>query len=66
MKRESELQLTKIKTEIFQEVIDAERTRMEEFKMGIVHSPSCFSQVAPWKRKTPKQRFDEVLDEYNS
>lgn len=50
MKYESELQLAKIKSEIFGEIFDAKKARVDENKVGIVHQSECFSQTPPWEK----------------
>lgn len=66
MKRESELQLARIKSEIFEEQLRIETARDQENKAGIVHRSECFDQIPPWKKKTPKEHVDEIIKEYNS
>ncbi len=51
MNREDELQLCRIKSNIFREILDAEKARVEEYKIGIVHQSKCFSQPPPWEKK---------------
>lgn len=51
MKYASEVKLGEIITEIFQEILDAQKSRAEEYKAGIIHQSHCFSQTPPWRKK---------------
>lgn len=51
MKYASEVKLGEIKTEIFQEILDAQKAVAEEYKAGIIHQSQCFSQIPPWEKK---------------
>lgn len=51
MKYTTEVKLGEIKTEIFQEILDAQKSRAEEYKTGIIHQSQCFTQTPPWEKK---------------
>ncbi len=51
MKYASQVRLGEIKTEIFQEILNAQKAVAEEYKVGIIHKSKCFSQTPPWEKK---------------
>lgn len=66
MNREDELALSRIKSNMFAEILDAEKSRLKEYNSGIIHNTACFAQIPPWKKQTPRERWIKIEEEYNS
>ncbi len=50
MNHKDESDLARIKSNIFRAILDAKKAQVKEYKDGIVHKPSCFSQTPPWEK----------------